>query len=95
MSGLSLNQEVKKMNWQEKLQALDKSASKEEKDRCKSEIVLDLMKTEVFTRLDKLRDELVQQGLTVTLNPNCADDIEQSDDVENALRDLRNIFLKK
>jgi hypothetical protein len=53
------------------------------------------MKTEVFTRLDKLRDELVQQGLTVTLNPNCADDIEQSDDVENALRDFRNIFLKK
>ncbi|MFN5764567.1 MAG: hypothetical protein ACK470_09180, partial [Pseudanabaena sp.] len=80
------------MNWQEKLQALDKSASKEEKDRCKSEIVLDLMKTEVFTRLDKLRDELVQQGLTVTLNPNCADDIrlldyEQSDDIEQSDND--------
>lgn len=92
MSGLSLNQEVKKMNWQEKLQALDKSKTREERDLCESEIVLNFMQTEVFTRLDQLRVELVQQGLTVTLNPNCADDIrlldyEQSDDIEQSDND--------
>ena len=79
MSGLSLNQEVKKMNWQEKLQALDKSASKEERAIRESEIVLDFMQTEVFTRLDKLRYELTEMGLTVTLTPNSADDIKLPD----------------
>ncbi|OYQ65127.1 hypothetical protein B9G53_08515 [Pseudanabaena sp. SR411] len=68
------------MNWKEKLQVLDKSATEEERAIRESEIVLDFMQTEVFTRLVKLRDELIEMGLTVTLIPNCADDIKLPDD---------------
>ena len=49
------------MSWQENLQILDKLTTKEERAICESEIVLDFMKTEVFTRLVKLKDELIEK----------------------------------
>ena len=67
------------MNWQENLQTLDKLTTKEKRAICESEIVLDFMQTEVFTRLVKLRNELIEQGLIVTLAPNYADDINLPD----------------
>ena len=67
------------MSWQENLQILDKLTTKEERAICESEIVLDFMKTEVFTRLVKLKDELIEKGLMVELKPNHADDIELPD----------------
>lgn len=79
MSGLNVNQEVTKMNWKENLQVLDKLVTKEERERCESEIVLDFMRTEVSRRLDKLREEIEEMGLKVTLTPNRADDIRLPD----------------
>jgi hypothetical protein len=67
------------MSWQENLQTLDKLTTKEEKAICESEIVLDFMKTEVFTRLVKLKDELIEKGLIVELKPELADDIKVPD----------------